>query len=162
MPSPSPSSAASRPAFRERLTPSWWLWVVAAGFAGSFGIVLLRVSETAALVVTLVVLGLTVAWLVRTTPLVSVDPEVFVAGPARLPVGLVAQVEPLDAAAMRAARTVELDARAWLLLRGWIAGGVRVRLDDPQDDTPYWLVSSRRPQALATALDAARSGHRTV
>ena len=153
---------APAPAYRERLTPSWWVWLVAVGFAGSCGIVLTRVDGTAALVVTVVVLVAAVAGLVRTTPLVAVDPEVFVAGPARLPVGFVAGVEALDPDAMRAARSVELDARAWLLLRGWVAGGVRVRLDDPADDTPYWLVSSRRPQALAAALEAARTGHRRV
>ena len=157
MPSPSPS-----PSYRERLTPSWWIWLVAVGFAGSFGIVLSRVDGTFALAVAFAVLVATVAWLVRTTPLVAVDPELLVAGSARLPVGFVAGVEALDAEAMRAARSVELDARAWLLMRGWIAGGVRVRLDDPQDDTPYWLVSSRRPAQLAAALEAARLGHRTV
>jgi hypothetical protein len=29
---------------------------------------------------------------------------------------------------------------------------VRVELTDPEDPTPYWLVSSRRPDALARAL----------
>ncbi len=47
---------------------------------------------------------------------------------------------------------MRLDARAWLLLRGWIPGVVRVRLDDPDDPTPYWLVSSRHPRRLAAAL----------
>jgi hypothetical protein len=148
--------------YTERLTPAWWVWLVAVGFAGSFGVVLSRVDGTAAVVVMVLVLVVTVGWLVRTTPVVAVDPEVLVAGRARLPVGFVAGVEALDAERMRAARGVELDARAWLLLRGWVPGGVRIRLDDPADDTPYWLVSSRRPQALASALEAARSGHRTV
>ncbi|MBI4943220.1 MAG: DUF3093 domain-containing protein [Actinobacteria bacterium] len=157
-PSPSPSPGG----YHERLTPAWWVWLVAAGFAGSFGVVLSRVDGTAALVVTVVVLVLVVVALVRTTAVVSVDPELFVAGRARLPVGYVGGVEALDAEAMRRARSVELDARAYLCLRGWVAGGVRVRLDDPQDDTPYWLVSTRRPERLAAALETARSGHRRV
>ena len=36
-----------------------------------------------------------------------------------------------------------------------MAGGVRVRLDDPQDDTPYWLVSTRRPVRIAFAVSPA-------
>lgn len=144
----------------ERLTPAWWVWVVAVGFAGSFGIVLSRVDPTAALVVMAVVLVLVVAALLRTTPTVAVDPEVFVAGRARMPLGVVSQVEVLDRDAMLRARTVELDVRSYLLLRGWVPGGVRVHLADPEDETPYWLVSSRRPERLAAALESARAGHR--
>ncbi len=146
--------------YAERLTPAWWIWLVVVGFAGSFGVVLSRVNGAAAVVASVVVLVLVVAGLVLTTPAVTVDPEVFVAGRARVPVGFVSRVEPLDAEGMRAARSVQLDARAYLCLRGWVPRGVRVHLDDPDDPTPYWLVSSRRPQALAGALDAARAAHR--
>ena len=48
-----------------------------------------------------------------------------------------------------------LDARAYVCLRAWARTGVHVVLEDPQDPTPYWLVSTRRPQDLAQALRAA-------
>jgi hypothetical protein len=32
-----------------------------------------------------------------------------------------------------------------------------VEIVDPADPTPYWLLSSRRPQALADAIAAART-----
>ena len=47
---------------------------------------------------------------------------------------------------------MRLDARAWLLVRGWIPGVARITLDDPTDPTPYWLVSTRDPEGLAAAL----------
>ena len=53
---------------------------------------------------------------------------------------------------MRQAHGPRLDARAYLCLRGWIPTGVRIALADPQDPTPYWLLSTRRPEALAAAL----------
>jgi hypothetical protein len=56
---------------------------------------------------------------------------------------------------MRRARGPRLDARAYLCLRGWVAGGVRVTLNDPADPTPYWLVSSTDPTALARAITTA-------
>jgi hypothetical protein len=142
--------------YHERLTPAWWVWVVVAGFAGSFGVILSKVDATAAVVATALVLALCAAALLRSTPAVAVGAGELAVGPARLPLRFVAGVEALDKAAMARARTVELDARAYLCLRGWVAGGVRVRLDDPDDDTPYWLVSSRRPEVLAGVLDAAR------
>jgi hypothetical protein len=47
---------------------------------------------------------------------------------------------------------VDADARAYLVLRGYCGGAVKVEVDDPGDPTPYWLVSSRRPLQLAAAL----------
>ncbi len=153
--------ATSTAGYSERLSPAWWIWVVAVGFAGSFGVVLSRVDATAAVVGMLVVLVGVVYALVRSTAVVEVDETRLVAGRARIPLRFVSAVEPLDAEAMRRARSVELDARAYLCLRGWLPAGVRVRIDDPADDTPYWLVSTRRPRVLAAALEAARSDHRS-
>ncbi|SER35900.1 Protein of unknown function [Microlunatus flavus] len=61
-------------------------------------------------------------------------------------------VRPLDAAATRARAGVGADARAHLVTRPWIATTVEITLADPADRVPYWLVSTRRPAALATAL----------
>ena len=47
---------------------------------------------------------------------------------------------------------VDADARAYLLIRPYLKRSVRVELRDPRDATPYWLVSSRRPEQLVTAL----------
>ena len=61
-------------------------------------------------------------------------------------------VRPLDAAGTRARSGMEADARAHLVLRPWISTAVELTLTDPADPVPYWLVSTRRPGALATAL----------
>jgi hypothetical protein len=61
-------------------------------------------------------------------------------------------VRPLDAAGTRTRSGVEADARAHLVLRPWVSTSVELRLDDPADPVPYWLVSTRRPGALASAL----------
>jgi hypothetical protein len=44
------------------------------------------------------------------------------------------------------------DARAYLLLRPYLKRAVRVTVRDDRDPTPYWLVSSRDPEHLATAI----------
>ena len=63
----------------------------------------------------------------------------------------------LDADGVRRQAGVEADARAYLLLRPYLKRGVRVDIADPADPTPYWLVSSRRPDALVSALEAGRT-----
>jgi len=96
------------------------------------------------------------AGLVAWTPQVLVDGDTLVAGRARVPVQVTGTVTPLDAAALKQAHGPGLDLRAYLCMRGWISTGLRVDITDPQDPTPYWLISSRHPQRLQAALDAAR------
>ena len=88
---------------------------------------------------------------------VSVHDGVFRAGRASIPVALLGQVTPLDAEATRRTAGVDADARAFLLLRPYLKRAVRVEVADPADPTPYWLVSTRRPDQLAAALASQHS-----
>jgi hypothetical protein len=78
----------------------------------------------------------------------------FRAGRARIPLGLLADPEPLVGEQARRAAGVEADARAYLLLRPYVRGAVRVRVVDVEDPTPYWLVSTRHAHELAAVLAA--------
>jgi hypothetical protein len=73
---------------------------------------------------------------------------------AALPVHAIAAVVPLDADRRRELLGTGADPLGFVIQRPWIPGGVRIDLDDPTDPTPYWFVSTRRPQALAAALYA--------
>ncbi|WP_278259703.1 DUF3093 family protein [Nocardioides convexus] len=66
----------------------------------------------------------------------------------------------MDADATRHVSGPGADARAYLLLRPYLKQSVKVEVTDPADPAPYWLVVSRHPQALAGALNAARSASR--
>lgn len=74
------------------------------------------------------------------------------AGRARIPVALLGVATALDADDTRRQAGRDADARAYLLLRPYLKGSVRVDLADPRDPTPYWLISSRRPEELAAVL----------
>ena len=86
---------------------------------------------------------------------ITLDGGVLEAGRARIPVHLLATPEALDAAGARRAAGVDADARAYLLIRPYAPEAVRVRVLDPSDPTPYWLLSTRHPRTLAAELDAA-------
>ena len=64
---------------------------------------------------------------------------------------MVGTMTALDAEQLRTALGPELDVRAYLCVRGWVRTGVRVTVNDPDDPTPYWLVSTRRPERLIQA-----------
>ncbi|MBA2419138.1 MAG: DUF3093 domain-containing protein [Nocardioidaceae bacterium] len=76
------------------------------------------------------------------------------AGAARVPLSCCGEVEALDAEQTRALHGPQADARAFFLIRPYIATSVRVEITDPQDPTPYWLVGSRHAEDLASALAA--------
>jgi hypothetical protein len=138
--------------YSEKLWPAWWVWGTAGVIGGGLGLTVLRFSGLGAVVTTVVITGLICWLLARNTPEVAVRAGVLHAGRAQVPVGLTGQVEELDATTMRHGLGPGLDARAFLCIRGWIHTGVRVQLDDPKDPTPYWLLSSRRPELLAQAI----------
>ena len=83
----------------------------------------------------------------------------FLVDDARLPLAVIADVVALDAAGKREALGRRRRTRsAFVIQRPWIGPAVQVLLDDPADPTPYWVISTRHPVELATALLAARRG----
>ena len=155
------TSTAPAPLYRERLWPAPWVFVATALVIPASLLVFLPISQLAGVICAVVLYGAIVLILLATTPVVEVTDVGLIAGRARLPRDAVAGAEAFEGQDAVAERGVRLDARAWLLLRGWIPGLVRVQLDDPDDPTPYWLVSSRHPRRLAAALRAQTLGSRT-
>lgn len=83
---------------------------------------------------------------------IEVGPDGLRAGRARIDARYLGAGVALDAEETRRTAGREADARAYLLLRPYITRAVRVEIADQDDPTPYWLVSSRHPDALAGAL----------
>ena len=142
--------------WQERLWPSVWLAPVVLLLGTGFGLVTAPLGGAVAVPVAVLATLLLGGMLLATTSTLAVEDGMFRAGRARIPVELLGDPEVLDADGMRRARGPELDARAYLCLRGWIDAGVRVPVLDPRDPAPYWLVSSRRREDLAEALRRAR------
>lgn len=146
--------------YTERMTLPWWAWPAALGGALFIaaeialrgpgpGTILIYVAAFAAVAAGLVALGR-----IR----VIVEDEEFRVDDAHVPLRFVAEAVPVAGEDKRALLGVDADPLAFVVQRPWIAGAVRVDLDDPADPTPYWLISSRRPAELAAALNAARGG----
>lgn len=52
------------------------------------------------------------------------------------------------------AKGPELDARSYLSLQPSVSGLIRLEINDPEDPTPYWLFSTRKPELVAELLGA--------
>ncbi|MFD7126489.1 MULTISPECIES: DUF3093 domain-containing protein [Streptomyces] len=145
----------SAPPFDERLTaPRSW-WFIAFGVGVACALMLLPLG-TLPLLAGLA--GGTVAAAVLVSSYGSARIRVvagaLVAGDARIPLSALGEPEVLDAEEARAWRTYKADARAFMLLRGYVKTAVRVEVTDPDDPTPYVYLSTRNPQGLAAALSA--------
>lgn len=139
--------------YSERLhVPLRW-WVQGTMLIATFWLALVvAVPEPLAWTVTaaalLVLLGGFLAYGAR----VSVHDNVLRAGKAHIGLEFVGAVEPLDAQDTRRVAGVDADARAYLVLRPYLKRAVKVEITDPADPAPYWLISTRHPIRLATAL----------
>jgi hypothetical protein len=140
--------------YRERLWPGWWVFLATALVIPASLLVFLPISQLAGIVAAIVLYAAIIVVLLATSPIIEVTDGMLRVGRARIErsfVGAVTAHEKADAVAERGTR---LDARAYLVLRGWISGVVRIEITDDADPTPYWLVSTKRPQELAAVLNA--------
>jgi len=71
---------------------------------------------------------------------------------AHLPVDVISRAAAVPPTAKSAALGRQLDPAAYVQHRAWVRPMVLLVLDDPDDPTPYWLVSSRRPDRVLAAL----------
>ena len=142
--------------FRERLHVPvvWWLLsaVLALTVLVAFG---LSTGPGWGIGVAAISLVVTTALFVRSAVRIEVDDTMLRVGRAQIEHRYIGGAAALDAEQTRRRAGVEADARAHLVLRPYVSTAVEITLDDPADPVPYWLVSSRRPQALAAALSAA-------
>ena len=139
---------------QERLTtpPSWWVVALIFGLVWGW---IMRVATTLPIAIGAGVLATAIAgalvWRYGAVAIEAGSAGLRV-GRAHLPPDAIGTVRVLDPRAFREQLGPSADARAWLQTRPYIDAGVRVDVDDASDPTPYWLVSSRRPEALAAAL----------
>jgi hypothetical protein len=76
------------------------------------------------------------------------------AGDARLALRHVGQLNIVAKADKQRALGPQLDPAAFLLHRGWVGPLLRIEVTDPDDPTPYWVISVREPEKLAAVLSA--------
>lgn len=144
------------PEYREKLWPSLWVFLAVALVIPASILVFAPISMPAGVITGLVLFGGCVAILVIASPVIQVSDRALTAGPAQISADLLGEAVPYDAAEATYQRGPGLDARAWLLIRGWVKPVVRVPLEDPSDRAPYWLLSTRHPQELAAAINRSR------
>ena len=143
--------------YHERLWPAPWLFFAVALVIPASLLVFLPINDTAGIVVAAVLYLGCVTLLLVASPAIRVTDTELIAGKARIPVALVGEATAHRGEDARQERGPHLDARAWLLIRGWVDPVVKIPIEDAADPAPYWLVSTRHPDAVAAALRDAKA-----
>jgi hypothetical protein len=103
-------------------------------------------------VFTAVVVAFLLSW---GTVSVEVSDGVLRAGRATLPLDQIGDVVPLDEKQSALMRGPRADPKAHLLLRPYLKRAVYIQVTGP-GGAPYWLVGTRRPDQLASAIQRSR------
>ena len=143
---------------RLRVPPLWWLLatcLVAVIAVVLFAYVPTRVSVAVSVLVAVAAAVVLWGW---GAARVHVEDGWLGVGRCRIEGRYLAGAEPLDPQQAAVSLGQQADHRDFLLTRPYIAPAVRVRIDDPADPHPHWIVSSRRPQQLAAAINEISQG----
>jgi hypothetical protein len=147
--------------YRERLWVPWWWWPLGFGLAALIAPEVNQASSALPDWVPFAALFAVAAgallWLGRTeVRVVAGDsddaPVELWAGQAHLPVTVIARSADIPRSAKSAALGRQLDPAAYVMHRAWVGPMLLAVLDDPDDPTPYWLVSCRHPERVLSAL----------
>ncbi|NBN91645.1 MAG: DUF3093 domain-containing protein [Actinobacteria bacterium] len=107
-----------------------------------------------ATVVTAAILAISTIFFYRATSLtIEIDSERLIAGRANIEIAYLKRVEILSEEEMSFHRGAGINPQAFLALRFWVKGGLKIEIADPRDPTPFWLVSSENPARFAEKLN---------
>jgi hypothetical protein len=144
------------PDYREKLWPTPWIYIATLLLIPASILVLAPVSLPAGIATGIVLYGATVGSLTLTAPVIEVRDRKLRAGRAEISLDHTGEAVAAFDGDAQIERGTGLDARAFLVIRGWVHPVVRVPITDPADPAPYWLLSSRRPKELAAAINGSR------
>lgn len=150
------SAQAQQTTYRERLVPGPGLFFALLLAVPAVALVLTPVQADIAWPVGIAIYFISVITFLLLAPVVTVQGDTLTAGHASIPLSQLGESEALGADELRAAIGPGLDARSYLLVRGWIHRGVRLENIDPADPAPHWVITTRHPQKLIDAIAAAK------
>ena len=144
------------PGYVERLSlkARWWLVVLAAALFGSSELFAGFDGRVIAVVLAAVLIPTVVLLALASRTVLRVDAEGIHVGSDTMRFDEMDSVQALDPPTTRLMLGPQADPAARLFVRGFIRESILIRPLDPTP-APYWLVSTRRPQAVIAAVEQA-------
>jgi Protein of unknown function (DUF3093) len=139
--------------YREVIRAPLWLLAIVYFFMLTLVISLWAALGNGAALISLAVVTAALVWIYSASALIiEVDELELKVGKAHIALGFIGNSVNLDNEAIKRVRTRDADPRAFLAIRFWAPEGVQILINDINDSTPYWLISSDRGAELIKAL----------
>lgn len=139
--------------FREVMRMPLWLLAIIYFFLLSVVISVWAALGDFPALISLIALTMGLIWGYFSTALkIEINELELRIGKAHIDLHYIGECVDLNKQAIGLARTRDADPRAFLAIRFWVSKGVLLKVNDSRDNTPYWLVSSKKGSQLIEAL----------
>ena len=86
--------------------------------------------------------------------MIKVGKTTFSVGRASIPRSLLGKIDEIAKEQIFQERGPKLDPAAYKVFQGTVKTALKISIQDANDPTPYWIISTRKPTQLATVLRA--------
>jgi len=139
--------------YREVLAPPVWVWLLFLFLFGSMSLaVWAAVGARPTIIVSVLELALMILMARSFVLRVTVTKGWLLVGTAAIERAYIHDFHVLNAVATREQRGPKADPAAYLAIRFWVPASLMVKIRDPRDATPYWLISTKKGTELANLL----------
>ncbi|CAB4702138.1 unannotated protein [freshwater metagenome] len=141
--------------YREVIRMPFWLLALIYIFLLSLVLsIWAALGDSAALASLILTTTLLILLAFKSALVIELDENELRVGRAHIEIKFIGAAEPLTKLQVQKLRTRDADPAAFLGIRFWSSTGVRVKINDARDTTPYWLITSNQGDALAKALNS--------
>lgn len=139
--------------YDERLWPTPFVWLVIAGLSAATILVFTPISFLTGIIACIVTFLILAVLVILSTPRITVTATSLSVGRAHIDREFLGRVRAYQKQEATEQRGPALNGLAFLCIRGWIDPVVQIEIEDEEDPTPYWLVSTRHPTELVNVLE---------
>ena len=151
MPNPKPTEQI---VYRERVRPNLGTFLAVATLLPAVTLVSEPFDYRIGVAVGLILLMTIWSALFFLSPVIQVDSSHLTVARTKIPRDLLGKIEEVSKDQIFSERGPNLDPSAYKVFQGTVKTAIKIAINDPDDPTPYWIISTRKPAQFAEALRA--------
>ena len=151
MPNPKPTEPI---VYRERVRPNLGTFIAVATLLPAVTLVSEPFDYRIGIAVGLILVMSIWAALFFLAPVIQVGSSHLTVARAKIPRNLLGNIEEIAKDQIFSERGPKLEPAAYKVFQGTVKTAIKITVNDPNDPTPYWIISTRKPAQLAEVLRA--------
>jgi hypothetical protein len=151
VPNPKPTEPI---VYRERVRPNFGTFIAVATLLPAVTLVSEPFDYRIGIAVGLILVISIWAALFFLAPVIQVGSSHLTVARAKIPRNLLGNIEEIAKDQIFSERGPKLDPAAFKVFQGTVKTAIKITVNDPNDPTPYWIISTRKPAQLAEVLRA--------